>query len=141
MSNFVNNQPVNSTTSFGSKIEAIIKYTNIGFKLVPLDELSRSPILAWSEIYDNPEFWSEKKIKESPNRFHNVATTFGKSKIKDAEGGDLYLHCLDIHSEEVLKRVHGLLKGEWQTKTFVTKTQKDCGHHVYWFEHSSQKSK
>jgi len=89
---------------------------------------------------DNPEFWSEKKIKESPNRFHNVATTFGKSKIKDAEGGDLYLHCLDIDSEEVLKRVHGLLKGEWQTKTFVTKTQKDCGHHVYWFEHSSQNS-
>src|SRR5690349_9387812 len=106
MSNFVNNQPVKSTTSF----DAIIKYANTGFKLVPLDELSRSPIFAWSEIYDNPEFWSEEKIKESANRFHNVATTFGKSIIKDAEGRDLYLHCLDIDSEEVLKRVQDLLE-------------------------------
>jgi hypothetical protein len=139
LSNFVNNQSTNSATSVGSKIDAIIKYANIGFKLVPLDELSRSPMLAWSEIYANPEFWSEEKIK-SANRFHNVATTFGRSKIKDTEGRDLYLHCLDIDSEEVLKRVHGLLKGEWQTKTFVTKTQKDCGHHVYWFEYSCQNS-
>jgi bifunctional DNA primase/polymerase-like protein len=140
LSNFVNNQSANSTTSFGSKIDAIIKYANIGFKLVPLDELSRSPMLAWSEIYDNPEFWSEEKIKESANRFHNVATTFGKSIIKDAEGRVLYLHCLDIDSEEVLKRVRDLLEQEWKLKTFVTKTQKDCGHHVYWFEHSSQNS-
>ena len=27
---------------------------------------------------------------------------------------------------------------EWKLKTFVTKTQKDCGYHVYWFEHSSE---
>ena len=28
---------------------------------------------------------------------------------------------------------------EWKLKTFVTKTQKDCGHHVYWFEYSNDK--
>ena len=127
-------QPPNSTSSF-HKVDTLIEYMNMGFKLVPLDELSQSPTLAWSEIYANPEFWSEEKIKDSANKFHNVATTFGKTNIKDTDGSDLYLHCLDIDSPEVLKRVQHLLEQEWKFKTFVTKTQKDCGYHIYWFEH------
>ena len=83
----------------------------------------------------DPEFWSEEKIKDSANKFHNVATTFGRTNIKDTDGRDLYLHCLDVDSTEVLKRVQHLLEQEWKFKTFVTKTQKDCGYHIYWFEH------
>ena len=52
----------------------------------------------------DPEFWSEEKIKDSANKFHNVATTFGRTNIKDTDGRDLYLHCLDVDSTEVLKR-------------------------------------
>ena len=129
-------QPPNSTTSF-HKVDTLIEYVDMGFKLVPLDELSQSPTLAWSEIYTDPEFWSEEKIKDSAGKFHNVATTFGRTNIKDTDGSDLYLHCLDIDSPEVLKRVQHLLEQEWKFKTFVTKTQKDCGYHIYWFEHSS----
>jgi hypothetical protein len=110
----------------------------MGFKLVPLDELSKSPIIPWSEIHDNPDFWSTEKIREYIDKFYNVATTFGQSHVKDAQGKELYLHCLDIDSDEVLKRVQVLLEEEWNLKTFVTKTQKDCGYHVYWFEYSSE---
>jgi hypothetical protein len=119
-------------------LETIFSYWNIGFKLVPLDELSKSPIIPWSEIYDNPDFWSIEKIREYTDKFYNLATTFGKSHRKDAERKDLYLYCLDIDSDEVLKRLQVLLEQEWKFKTFVTKTQKDCGYHVYWFEYSSE---
>ncbi|MCC2647386.1 MAG: hypothetical protein K0R16_189, partial [Nitrososphaeraceae archaeon] len=119
-------------------LETIISYWKIGFKLVPLDELSKSPIIPWSEIYDNPDFWSIQKIRERTDKFHNVATTFGKSNIKDTDGKEFYFYCLDIDSDEVLKKVQPLLEQEWKLKTFVTKTQKDCGYHVYWFEHSSE---
>jgi hypothetical protein len=121
-------------------LETIISYWKIGFKLVSLDELSKSPIIPWSKIYDNPEFWSIEKIREHTDKFYNLATTFGKSHPKDAERKELYLYCLDIDSDEVLKRVQVLLEEEWKHKTFVTKTQKDCGYHVYWFEHSSDNS-
>ena len=121
-------------------LETIFSYWNIGFKLVPLDELSKSPVIAWSEIYDNPDFWSIEKIREYTDKFYNVATTFGKSHVKDTQGKELHLYCLDIDSDEVLNRVQSLLEQEWKLKTFVTKTQKDCGYHVYWFEHSSDNS-
>src|SRR5215211_807054 len=112
----------------------------MGFKLVPLDELGKSPIIPWSEIYDNPDFWSIEKIREYTDKFYNISTTFGKTHVKDAQGKELYLHCLDIDSDEVLKRVQDLLEQEWNFKTFVTKTQKDCGYHVYWFEYNSENS-
>jgi hypothetical protein len=119
-------------------LETIFSYWKIGFKLVPLDKLSKSPIIPWSEIYDNSDFWSIEKIREYKDKFYNVATTFGKSHLKDAQGRELYLYCLDIDSDEVLRRVQSLLEQEWKFKTFVTKTQKDCGYHVYWFEYSSE---
>ncbi|HKG87608.1 MAG TPA: hypothetical protein VKA95_04725 [Nitrososphaeraceae archaeon] len=120
--------------------EIIISYWKIGFKLVPLDELSKSPLIPWGAIYDNPDFWSIEKIREYTDKFYNVATTFGKSHVKDTQGKELYLYCLDIDSDEVLKRVQVLLEQEWKHKTFVTKTQKDCGYHVYWFEYNSENS-
>ena len=49
LKNFINVQPPNSTSSF-HKAGTLIEYMNMGFKLVPLDELSQSPTLAWSKI-------------------------------------------------------------------------------------------
>jgi hypothetical protein len=63
-------------------LETILSYWKIGFKLVPLDEISKSPIIAWSEIHDNPDFWSIEKIREYTDKFYNVATTFGECRGK-----------------------------------------------------------
>jgi hypothetical protein len=87
-------------------LETTISYWKMGFKPVPLDEISKSPIIPWSEIYDNPDFWSIEKIREHSDKFYNVATTFGKSHVKDTKEKELYLYCLDIDSEEVLKRLN-----------------------------------
>jgi hypothetical protein len=108
-------------------IEILLQYSKIGFKLVPLDDLASCPVIVWSEIYYNKDFWSEAKLREHSDRFQNIATTFGKSHLQDSQGKELYLYCLDIDSGETLKRVADPLEGEWKLKTFVTKTQKDCG--------------
>ena len=84
-----------------------------------------------------PNFWSDDKFALHLNKFHNVATTFGESHLRDKDDRELYLYCLDIDSEEVLNRVLTLLN-QWKLVTFVTKTQKDCGYHVYWFEHTDE---
>jgi hypothetical protein len=118
-------------------LENIISLWKAGFKLVPLNELSTGPTVAWSEIYSAPDYWSDEKFRVDLNKFHNIATTFGKSHLQDKDSRELYLHCLDIDSEEVLNRVLTLLE-QWKLVTFVTKTQKDCGYHVYWFEHSDE---
>jgi hypothetical protein len=117
-------------------LEALLAYLRIGFKPVPLNELSGAPTITWSEIYFNSDFWSRQKVTEHLHIFHNIATTFGQTHVTDSDGRKLYLYCLDIDSEEVLQRITTLLEQEWKAKTFVTKTQKDCGYHVYWFEHS-----
>ena len=85
--------------------------------------------------YSTSDYWSDDKFRLHQNKFYNVATTFGRSHLRDMGGKELYLHCLDIDSEEVLNRVLTLLE-QWKAATFVIKTQKDCGYHVYWFEHS-----
>lgn len=63
-------------------LEIIISLWKAGFKLVPLDELSTSPTISWSEIYSTPDFWSEDEFGQQLNKFHNIATTFGKSHLR-----------------------------------------------------------
>jgi hypothetical protein len=41
---------------------------------------------------------------------------------------------IDIDSHNVLAILFDLLD-ELKSKTFVTKTKKDCGYHVYWLSH------
>ena len=117
-------------------LDVLISYLNIGLKLVPLNELSKCPIVAWREIYDNPNFWSMEKLEKHSNLFQNVATTFGSTHIRDSQGRELYLYVLDLDSEEALQKVRPYIEAEWKLKTFVTKTQKDYGYHIYWLEHS-----
>ena len=87
--------------------------------------------------------WTEEEL--SKLQFTNIATCFGKSHRKDKEGRDLYLNCLDIDSEEVFTRLsiitdehgkHRFLMSELCEHTYVTKTKKKDGRHVYWFSHS-----
>ena len=120
--------------------ETLIQYLNIGLKPIPLNELSNHPKISWSKIYNNPNFWSIEKLTGQADKFYNVATTFGETSLRDSLGRKMFLHCLDIDSGEVLKKVIKILEQEWKLNTFVTKTQKDYGYHVFWFEHGLENS-
>jgi P4 family phage/plasmid primase-like protien len=127
----------------------LIKLQNIGFKLIPLDGNNRETG-AWTPIYDNPNYWTLEGLKQQAHKFRNVATVFGKTHIKDEEGRDLYLNCLDIDSDNsyyVLfnlensksKQKYSLIP-KLQKTTFVTKTRKKNGFHIYWLSHRQNKS-
>jgi hypothetical protein len=99
--------------------------------------------MSWDPIYDDPEFWNPEKLIQESAKFQNVATCFGRTHVKDDKGNDLYLNCLDIDSDGVYKILFDLENhgkqysfiAEAMKKTFVTKTRKSNGYHVYWFSH------
>ena len=81
-------------------------------------------------IYQNPNFWSEMRLQEKANLFHNVATTFGLTDLNDSKGRPLYLYGVDVDSRqayEALKDLIETLKGI----TFVVKSHKEYGYHFY----------
>ena len=117
-------------------IEILLRNDSIGFRIIPIDINSKTPaIKSTNEIYENPNYWTEQKLKQEHHRFRNVATTFGKTHVKDVNGEDLYLHGLDIDSDNVLGILNFDLLEELKLKTYVTKTKKDCGYHIYWLSH------
>lgn len=113
----------------------MLDYNTIGFKLVPLGVDSKTPaIKSTTEIYSDCAYWNTELIKEEHHRFKNIATTFGMTYINDENGEYLYLHGLDIDSDNVLRILSDLLE-ELKSKTYVTKTKKGCGYHLYWLSH------
>jgi DNA polymerase elongation subunit (family B) len=121
----------------------IIKYHRMGFRLVPVGDDSKTPnVASTNEIYNNPNYWTEEKLIEDCSKFSNIATTFGVTytpEIDSTENKRVYLHCLDIDSDNVLAILFDLVK-ELKSKTFVTKTKKDCGYHIYWLSHTRHPS-
>ena len=120
----------------------------LGFKITPLKQDSQTPnIHSTNEIYDNPDYWPEEKLLSKQHLFYNVATLLGKSHIKDTDGSALYLNGFDIDSEDVFTRLtkysvdgkEANLFDELCQSTYVTKTMKSCGHHIYWFSHTQNK--
>ena len=101
-----------------------------------------------SFIYNHPEFWTEERIKKEYWRFDNVATTLGKTLLTDDQGKPLYLNALDIDSEQVFT-ILGRLSGpdgkdvyfidEMCKNTFVSKTKKRFGRHIFWLSHEQHK--
>ncbi len=121
----------------------LIRLHELGFKIVPLDEHGK-PAMPWTENYENPEYWTLEKITQESYKFKNVATTFGKTHLKDEPGRPLYLCGLDIDSNEVYKILFRLKNGNSseyslfplvQKCTFVVKTRKPNGFHIYWLSH------
>src|SRR4051812_1839485 len=74
-----------------------------GFKLVPLAE-NHQPSISWTPIYENPDYWSIEKLEapDTYSKFINVASTAGKTHIKDSDNKDLYIQVLDVDSQYVL---------------------------------------
>ena len=105
----------------------LIQYYKLGFKLIPISDDGVTPNVSGlltteeqaiskkesksgkiepvSYIYNHPEFWTEDRIKKETYRFSNVATTYGKTYLKDDNGKDLYLSELDIDDEEIFTRL------------------------------------
>jgi hypothetical protein len=139
------------------KPSTLVEYHKMGLKLVPLSS-DNKPVVKWSQIYEDPNFWTAEKLVAESSKFQNVATVFGKTHIKDSEGGDLYLNGLDCDSEPVYSilttqieqiqdsgirsRIESLFsKTEVSAKslleylkqaTCVVKTRKPYGFHTYW---------
>lgn len=121
----------------------------LGFKLIPLRQDSKTPnISSTNDIYNNPKYWSEEKLRNNHHLFYNVATVFGKSHIIDADGNDLYLNVLDVDSKNVFTRLAIISANGKQVyfidelcnSTFVTKTKRGHGYHIYWFSHRRNKT-
>jgi hypothetical protein len=77
----------------------LIKLHDLGFKLVPLGD-DFKPSIKWTPVYDNPDYWTPEKLTQKAQKFKSVVTVFGKTRLSD-EKGPLYLHALDIDSDEV----------------------------------------
>jgi hypothetical protein len=119
----------------------------VGFKLIPLREDSVTPsVQSTNDIYNNSEYWTEKKLQKDHHLFYNVATALGKSHVKDESGKNLFLNVIDIDSDAVSTRLAIIPKGkdvclidELFKSTFVVKTKKRFGYHIYWFSRNQNK--
>jgi putative DNA primase/helicase len=125
----------------------ILTLHKIGFKVVPLGPDGKTPIIGWSPIYDVG--WNQHELSQKFGLFNNIATCFGKSHLKDDEGRDLYLNCLDIDSAVAADSLRNYqdpssgkrysLIDELKSRTYVVQTRKPFGIHCYWFSHELNK--
>jgi putative DNA primase/helicase len=100
-------------------------------------------------IYNHPDLWTDRRIEKEGWRFKNVATLLGKTHLSEPDGRPLYLNALDIDSDQVFT-IFGLLGGpdgkdvyfidEMCNNTFVSKTRKKYGRHIFWLSHEQHKS-
>lgn len=132
-------------TSTGNTIdiEILLKDKEIGFKLIPLREDGKTPnVNSTNAIYNDNSYWTDDKLRNENYRFINVATTYGRTPLRDAKG-DLYLNEIDIDSERVFTILAKIdnngrdcyLIDELCQKTFVVKTKKRYGRRIYWLSH------
>jgi hypothetical protein len=140
----------------------LIELHKPGFKLIALSS-DHKPMVPWTQIYDDPNFWTIKGLINNSSKFENVATVFGKTHAKDPEGMNLYLNDLDCDSEPVYKIMtipiesipDTLLRSKLQSLfsglnvltekksvfdclrelTIVVKTRKPYGFQAFWLSH------
>jgi hypothetical protein len=155
--------------------DALINLLKIGLKPIPLSS-NHIPAVNWGQIYNDPEYWTPESLLANHSKFSNVATTMGSTHIKDKDGLNLNLNCLDVDSEYVsrllsipLNLLYLEIKPELKAKiqtfalgleiipsgmsiesisilsvlqkvTYVTKTRKPCGYHLYWLSRNKNSS-
>lgn len=155
------------------KPDILIRLWKAGFKLVPLLH-NGIPTIQWTPIFDNNGYWKEDDFKD-PNvyiKFVNVASTFGKTHIKDSKNHELFIQAIDIDSENVFNLLNTQITDLYTIEkirtslddlinlsnnlrkevinltlldlckkiTFVTKTKKPYGYHIWWLSHQQNKS-
>jgi hypothetical protein len=111
----------------------------MGLKLVPLAEDAKTPaVSSTNEIYNDSNYWTQRRLEQESYRFKNVATTYGKTHIKDEQGRELYLCELDIDSDEVFTRLsivrvkdkEYFFIDEMCKMTYVVRTRKKNGYRI-----------
>lgn len=99
-------------------------------------------------ISNHPEFWNHQRIEKEKIRFKNVATLLGKIRLRDPNDRILYLNALDIDSEQVFTALCRLTGPDGQDvyfideickNTFVSKTKKKYGRHIFWLSYEQNK--
>ncbi len=131
------------TTQAAERIRpaTILDLYKAGFKVVPLAADGKTPAMAWTDIYE--QSWTLEQLATKYELFANIATCFGKTHLKDQDGKDLYINCLDIDSKEVYNILFNMADGQrsysliqkLMEQTFVIKTRKPTGYHAYWLSH------
>ena len=110
------------------------------------------PSIKWTPVYDNHDYWTPEKLTQKARKFKNgVVTVFGKTRLSD-EKGPLYLHALDIDSDEVYNTLFRLQNPKHSPEEYslittmrergyvYVKTRKPNGFHIYWLSHKQHKS-
>ncbi len=159
-----------SNNSSNIPLPVLIQYHNMGFKLIPIGDDGVTPnvnglltpeekLISIKEsksgkvepvnyIYNHPEFWNEDRIKKEAYRFINVATTYGKTHLKDDDGKDLYLNELDIDDKEIFTRLSIIRTRDGQDRYFLDEigketygvhTRKEYGRRYYWLSSKQKK--
>src|SRR5919106_2913225 len=127
----------------------VIPLLHLGFNTIPLRQDYVTPnIPSTNDIYNNPESLTEENVRKNRHLFYNIATIFGKSHVKDKDGNDQFLNCLDIDTDEVFTHLTKIsingkvvnLIDELHKSTYVTKILKTNGYHIYWFSHRQNKT-
>lgn len=124
----------------GVALETILLYHKIGFINTPLGVDGKTPtISSTNALYNNP--WTVETLTVSKHLFKNIATLLGETHLTGADGRRLYLNVLDIDSKNVYDilaaiEVNGkYLLDDLHKSTFIVKTKKDWGYHIYWLSH------
>ena len=69
-------------TNKSCELEDLFNLDQLGFKIIPLRENSVTPnVPSTNDIYNNPQYWSEAKIRRDHHLFQNVATRFWKEPM------------------------------------------------------------
>jgi hypothetical protein len=163
----------NNDTSCNILYSELTKLSMIGLKPIPLSS-DHIPTMNWSQIYDDPEYWNRGSLLANHSKFKNVATAMGPTHIKDKDGLNLNLNCLDVDSEHVgrllsipVQQLYLEIKPELRARiqtfvtgleiipsdvsiesltilsilqkvTYVTKTRKTYGSHIYWLSRNQK---
>ena len=117
-------------------------------QLISIKESKSGKVEPVNYIYNHPEFWNEERLRKEAYRFKNVATLPGKTHLKTKDGNPLYLNVLDIDSEQVYTILGRLIDRNGKDcyfidkackSTFVSKTKKKYGRHIFWLSTKQHK--
>ncbi len=114
----------------------LLELHNIGFKLVPIGDDRKTPIIKTTPIYENPNYWTPERLVQEAYSFKNIATVFGQNMTGK------YLNELDIDSQNVYDILFSTSSfiDDSLKNTYVVKTKKPSGYRIFWLSNKQNKA-